>query len=120
MYLSQNLKYLMDKNSISRADLANKLNVSYNQTGKYLKGVNQPKIEGLVALGQLFDVTVDDLILIDLSQEEGRPFGGGVEAGSTTDEQLTLVNKLLMQRVHVLEREMKEDNPDLARDLGIE
>lgn len=110
----------MDKHSVSRNDLADKLNVSYNQTGKYLKGVNQPKIEGLVVLGRLFNVTVDDLILLDLSKEEGRPFGAGSESGSTTDEQLTLVNKLLLQRVNELEREMKENNPELARDLGIE
>ncbi|MEM9526647.1 MAG: helix-turn-helix transcriptional regulator [Bacteroidota bacterium] len=103
------------------ADLARALNISPQQVGKYISGKYEPKMETLVMFAKFFDVTIDDLVLVDFSKETpDRKYGSGVEAAPTTDEQLTLMNKLLLQRVQVLEREIKEDNPDLARELGIE
>lgn len=104
MYLGQNISYLVSSHGVSRKDLADKLNVSYNHTGKYLRGENEHGIEGLLVLGQLFNVTIEDLAILDLSKNEGRSFGGGVEAESTPDDQLILLNKILLRRVQELER----------------
>jgi transcriptional regulator with XRE-family HTH domain len=119
MYLSQNIRLLMEKNRLKRKDLSEALKISYNQTGKYLSGENQPKIDGLIILGKLFNVAIDDLILVDLSQEEGRKF---VEApaGQDVDEQTRELNKLLRLRLARVEAAVKALDPERAKELGIE
>jgi len=120
MYFNENVKHLLRKKGWRNADLAREIKISPQQAGKYVNGKHEPKMETLATFAKVFDVTIDDLVFTDLSQNEGRPFGGGIESAPSTDEQLILMNKLLLQRVQVLEREMKENNPELAKDLGIE
>lgn len=119
MYLAQNLSFLAKKFKFKNFELAEKIGVSSTQVGHYMKGKGYPRIEGLVALAKLFDVNVHDLILVNLEEEEARPFDHKA-AEQPIDEQTELLNKLLMQRVLELEREMKENNPELAKKLGIE
>lgn len=120
MYFAKNVTHLMRKKGWRNKELAEAIKISPQQVGRYLNESNQPKMETLVDLARLFDVTVDDLILVDLSKSEGRKFGAGVESAKTTDDQLTLINRLLTERVLKLEQEMKKTDPDLARELGIE
>lgn len=106
---------------MKKSDLARMLDVSHTQATKIVNGVNQPKIEYLVLLGRHFNVAIDDLILVDLSKGEGRKFGEGVaDTGMNEDEQLRELNKLLRQRVAQVEQAIKESDPDLASELGIE
>lgn len=120
MYFDKNINHLAEKGRWKNADLARELNISPQQVSRYFSGKYEPKMETLVMFAKFFDVTVDDLILTDLTKEEGRPFGGGVESADSTDKQTDLVIRLLTDRVLELEEEMKRNNPELARDLGIE
>jgi transcriptional regulator with XRE-family HTH domain len=120
MHFSQNISHLLRIRRWNNSDLARELKISSQQVGRYANGKNEPKMEALVEIARLFNVTVDDLILIDLSKEEGRPFGGGVESAGDTDEQTKLLNKLLLQRVQLLERSILAMSPERARELGID
>lgn len=121
MYFSSNLNELLAKNRMRIADLARELKISPQQAGKYANGQSQPKMEGLVQLGKLFDIAIDDLILTDLSKGEGKKFGeGGADAGNDVDEQTKELNKLLRLRVAELERNIKGLDPGRAAELGIE
>jgi transcriptional regulator with XRE-family HTH domain len=121
VYLSQNLQFLLHEKKLKKSDLARVLDVSHTQATKIVNGVNQPKIEYLIQLGELFDVAIDDLILVDLSKSDGRRFGdGAADRGEDVDAQTKELNKLLRLRLERVEQALKKDNPDLAKELGIE
>ncbi|MEM9526652.1 MAG: helix-turn-helix transcriptional regulator [Bacteroidota bacterium] len=119
MYLPQNIKHLAAIAGMKNNELSKHLGVTPTQVGAYMKGKANPKMETLITLGKLFNVNVHDLILVDLTKESGREFDSSSER-KTVDDQTKELNKLLRLRVAELEREIKEENPDLARELGIE
>ncbi len=120
MYLSQNLNHLLKVKGVKNTHFAQVLGVSGTQVGNYLRGSSVPKLESLIEVAKFFDVNLDDLILKDLSKEVGRPFGAEGEDHASADATLDRMNKLLEQRVAQLEEEMKRENPERARELGIE
>ncbi|SER16696.1 helix-turn-helix domain-containing protein [Neolewinella agarilytica] len=120
MYLAKNLSHLSHEKRVNNAALAKMLNISRSQVGNYMTGTSAPKIETLIQLAEFFDVNLDDLILKDLSQEAGRPFGAEGEGQEEADSTLKRMNELLEQRVKVVEMALKEENPELAKRLGIE
>lgn len=119
MFLSKNLTYLSSQKNLRKSDLARALDVSPQQIGKYLKGDNQPKLEYLIELARTFDVSLDDLVLIDLTKEKARPFGAEGEDKSTLEETLIRMNELLDQRLRIVEQALKKSDPDAADALGI-
>jgi transcriptional regulator with XRE-family HTH domain len=121
VYLSRNLEFLLHEKKMKKSDLARILEVSHRQATKYVSGENQPKIDALVTLGELFDVAIDDLILVDLSKNTGRQFGeGAADRGEDVDAQTKELNKLLRLRLAQVEAALKKENPGLAEELGIE
>jgi transcriptional regulator with XRE-family HTH domain len=121
VYLSQNLQFLLHEKKLKKSDLARVLDISHTQATKIVNGVNQPKIEYLIQLGELFDVAIDDLILVDLSKNSGRRFGeGAADKGPDVEEQTKELNRLLRLRLERVEAAIKKDNPGLAAELGIE
>lgn len=120
MYLPQNISHLAEKHRIKKTELAKVLGVTATQVSAYSNGKSYPRIEGLIELAKYFDVNMHDLVLIDLSTEEARSFESTEAREASADEQLTLMNRLLSDRVLLLEQQMKIDNPKLAKDLGIE
>lgn len=104
-----------------KADLARLLDVSPSQAANYIDGSSHPKIDGLIQLAQYFNVSLDDLVLVDLEKEEGRTYGGGeVESSATPDQQSEQLIKLLSLRLMQLEEEFKNVDPERAKKLGIE
>lgn len=85
-----------------------------------MSGTSWPRLDTLIELAKYFDVNLDDLILKDLTKEAGRPFGAEGEDKATVDATLIRMNELLEQRVKVVELALKQENPDRARELGIE
>lgn len=67
MGLPNNLKYLRRRNNYDQGDLAKKLQVKQAAISAYETGRNEPTIETLIKLADLFGVTIDDLIRKDLS-----------------------------------------------------
>lgn len=120
MRFVENLNHLMNLKGWRNADLARRINLSDQQVGKYVSGKNEPKIDKLGLFGKAFNVSIDDLLFTDLTQEPGRPFGEGVERIQDADAQTQELNRLLRLRVAELEREILALDPDRARVLGIE
>jgi transcriptional regulator with XRE-family HTH domain len=120
MYFSQNVRLLSATKGLKASHLAKELKISPQQVGRYFSGDSEPKFETAIAIARLLDVNLDDLILTDLSKESGRPFGAEGEDRASADATLDRMNTLLEQRVKQLEEEMKRENPERARELGIE
>lgn len=120
MFSPKNISHLAHKKQLKNADLARVLNLSRTQVGNYMSGSSWPRIDTLIEIAQYFDVNLDDLILKDLSQDSGRPFGAEGEDKDSTDTTTDRMNELLEQRVKQLEEEIKRENPRRAAELGIE
>ncbi|MDE7405636.1 MAG: helix-turn-helix domain-containing protein [Clostridiales bacterium] len=67
MYISKNLQFLRKREKITQEDLAEKLNVSRQSVSKWETGEAYPETDKLLALCDLFDVSLDGLMRTDLT-----------------------------------------------------
>lgn len=70
MFIAKNLQYLRRRDKITQEELAEKLNVSRQSVSKWEMGEAYPETEKLLALCELFDVSLDGLMRNDLSEAE--------------------------------------------------
>ena len=66
-FINNNIKYLRKDKGWTQQDLANGLGVKRPQIGSYEEGRADPRIQTLLNLSELFNVSVDDLLGQDLS-----------------------------------------------------
>lgn len=66
MNLNENLKVLRKQKGYSQEQLASKLNVSRQAVSKWESG-SYPELESLIALSEIFECSVDELLKTDLS-----------------------------------------------------
>ncbi|MBP7533173.1 MAG: helix-turn-helix transcriptional regulator [Chitinophagales bacterium] len=71
MNISANLKYLRNKNLFTQEDLADKLGIAKAKYGTYERGIHEPNIETIIKISQLYSISIDDLILKDLTNGDG-------------------------------------------------
>lgn len=64
----QNLKYLRKLRGWTQEELANKLGIKRSLVGAYEEERADPRIEVLEKLGDMFKLTLDDLLLKDISE----------------------------------------------------
>jgi len=57
------IKEVLDERGIKQIWLAEKLNKSYNMVNGYVKNRQQPRLEVLMAIAEILDVDVKDLII---------------------------------------------------------
>lgn len=60
--LSKRIAYLRKKNSMSQAQLANKIGISPSALGMYEQGRRTPGIDTLTRFSEIFNVSLDYLI----------------------------------------------------------
>lgn len=70
MSLSDNIRQLRALNKLSQSDLAEKMGVSRQTVSKWESGMASPELEKLVALGELFRVSLDALLKNDEASRE--------------------------------------------------
>ncbi len=78
MYIAKNLQYLRKREKITQEDLAEKLNVSRQSVSKWETGEAYPETDKLIALCDLFSVSLDGLMRTDLTE-------GAIDAGNSND-----------------------------------
>lgn len=118
MYLAKNIKFLRRRNNWTQTEFGELIRTSKASVSSYEQNNNQPTIETLVKMAGLFKVSIDDLLLRDLSQDGGR-YQTPPEAGRVEEPALNDLNRLMKLRINELEREIRRHNPDLADELGI-
>lgn len=69
MYFNSNLKFLMKLNNMSQVDLAKKMDTT-RQNVNQIMSTEYPKVQTLLKLKEIFNVSIDDLLLKDLSKEQ--------------------------------------------------
>ena len=67
----QNLKYLRKLRGWTQEEFANKLGIKRSLVGAYEEERADPRIDVLEKLGDMFKLTLDDLLRKDLSEVKG-------------------------------------------------
>lgn len=67
-YFNSNLKYLLDKFNISIPELAKHLSLTRQCVSHYIHSDRVPHISILIKIADLFNISLDDLILTNLNK----------------------------------------------------
>lgn len=86
MYIAKNLQYLRKRDKITQEDLAEKLNVSRQSVSKWETGEAYPETDKLIAICDLFDVSLDGLMRSDLTGDGKKSDGAPEKKDIITDE----------------------------------
>jgi len=68
--LSQNLKYLRQKNKVSQQVLSDALGIPRTTLGDYERAKTEPNISMMIKMAQYFDLSLDQLLTKNLSLEQ--------------------------------------------------
>ena len=71
IYLPENIRFLRKKHDMTMEELGKKLNKSLSTVGKWETGDSKPPLEIIVELMFIFDVSLDNLMYVDLSNYAG-------------------------------------------------
>ncbi len=117
MYISKNLKYLRLLRRMTQEQVAETFSRQKSSITAYEKGNSIPPGDILVGLAQLFEVSLDDFVFRDIEKE-----GTSTAPVKPTaeDEALTALLARMEKRVAMLEGKIRENDPELARKLGLE
>ncbi|KKD23356.1 repressor [Staphylococcus cohnii subsp. cohnii] len=98
---SQNLKYLRNKHDMEQIDLAHKLGrKSASSISEWEKGKYTPKMKTLKEISDIFNVSINDLMSIDLSnisneQPEQDTIAAHFDKDGLTEDEIEEVNKFI-------------------------
>lgn len=67
MLFSEKLKQCRTENNLSQENVAEQLNVTRQAVSKWERGINEPDIETIIRLSDMYKVTIDQLLREDLS-----------------------------------------------------
>jgi transcriptional regulator with XRE-family HTH domain len=70
----QNLRYLRKLRGWTQEEFASKLGIKRSLIGAYEEGRADPRLEVLELIGEIFKVTLDELLLHDLSETNGSSY----------------------------------------------
>lgn len=123
MYLGLNIKRLRKARKLSQTELGEELGVSNSQIGAYESEKSEPPVSKLILLADLFEVSLQDLVLTDLSKEEPKYERPDVAYGSldeeTKEDVFHELNEELRKRIKVLEAFVANVAPEEAKRWGI-
>jgi transcriptional regulator with XRE-family HTH domain len=74
--VTSNLRFLRKNAGYTQAQLAEKLDIKRSLVGAYEEGRAEPKLSTLVNIANLFSISLDELITLDLSNNNGK---GGIQ-----------------------------------------
>lgn len=70
MNIGKKIKDLRQENNLTQEELANDLGVSFQAVSRWENGMSYPDIEILPILANMFDISVDDLLEVDVHKKE--------------------------------------------------
>lgn len=74
MYLGKNLKYLRKKHELDQMKIASMFGYKdFTTVQKWESGVSAPPVKVVGALAEMYNVTLDDLVKVDLEKERDDP-----------------------------------------------
>lgn len=121
MHLSLNIKHLRKEKKLSQAQLGEQLGISHSQIGAYESGKSEPPVSKLIHMAELFEVNIQDLIFTNLSTDSPQHPAPEVPYSQQEEGKVIVeLNNEMRKRLVMLEHKLKELDPDLAEEWGIE
>ena len=93
MYFNNRLYQLRKQKGLSQEELANRLNVSRQTVSKWEVGDSTPDMEKLIAISDLFDVSLDKLVMGKEDTPDAQPSSKSELAAVLNEKVLTSKNK---------------------------
>lgn len=95
-YAGKNLRYLRKLRGWTQEEFANKLNIKRSLVGAYEEERAEPRLEVLEVICSLFKLSLDELLLEDLTASGGKGSGGG----SYLDKRRQMKMSVEVQQIH--------------------
>lgn len=70
MFFSQNLRYLRESKRLTQKQIGDYIGVGANSISHYENSVSQPSYDKLIKLADLFSISIEDLLIMDLQNIE--------------------------------------------------
>ncbi|MEZ4947860.1 MAG: helix-turn-helix transcriptional regulator [Saprospiraceae bacterium] len=119
--LSKNLKLLRKRKGLSQTQLAEKANITRSRLAAYESKNVEPRMEILIFMANFFEVSLDDLIIADISTQKSEiTVGGPKRSKSELEKRLKELETLLDSQKRMLQFKWKSSdpvNPDLQKAL---
>ena len=95
MTLGEKISKLRTEHNMSQGDLAEKMNVSRQSISKWETGASIPDLDKVIALSNLFDVSIDDLAKEDVRADKSTVDGTTCQGKNTTPQRLYGTQKII-------------------------
>lgn len=82
IYLKENIKFLRKRRSMTQGELADLLNSKRSLIGSYEEGRGVPKLPVIRRMAEIFEVSLDSLLAVDISKREAEGRRQETEVGS--------------------------------------
>ena len=110
--IGENIKHFLDMRSMSRREFEQILNAPEKTAGYWIRGDRLPKIEDLLAISILFNVSLDDLVKVNLKDEPSHSVEGIVKTFS--GELAGIISKILLGQKEIWDY-LIDNNPDFLK-----
>ncbi len=109
--IKDRIKLLRKSKNLSQAEFAEMIGCTKSQVAQWEVGNNYPKLENLIKLARVFEVTTDWILMGNEGRDAFDPKASGVEAGTTSDSWKDNHIAYLKERIRELEKkEMNTSN----------
>jgi transcriptional regulator with XRE-family HTH domain len=105
IFLGKNIKHLRLKKNISQAKLGALLNKSKETINGYERARSYPSFLALLTIADYFEMSLDNLVYTDLSQEGVEVSGNVVQIMKEEFSEMEELLRLLEQRIRKLEED---------------
>lgn len=102
MEFNNKLYELRKKKGLSQEELAGKLNVSRQTVSKWELGDSTPDMEKLIALSDLFEISIDELVLGKIQESAKEASGQSAFINSFEEKICTPKNKKKAKKVFII------------------
>ena len=120
MYISQNIKFLRRKTGLNQKDLGKRINKTHGAIGEYERGNSLPPIDIILKFTEIFDVSIDDFVNRNLAAGEGEVSTPNKSESTYDAQDYKLMVKLLTDKILEVSEAIKEENPKLYEELGLD
>lgn len=120
IHLRHNIKYLRKQRKWSQEELGSHIGITKEAISTYERGKNQPNVETLTKLSELFSVTIDDLILRNI-EEEGTSSAPVARAPRPDEMAVTALQEkveMLEKQVSLYDALLRAKDPEWGRGAG--
>lgn len=69
-HFSTNLKFLRTKKKFTQSNLSSLLKKDYSTIGKWENNLREPTLEDIIAIAEIFEIPIGDLLCTDLREQE--------------------------------------------------